>query len=173
LKSFPRSGSFPLVLACISFTATPSIPASAQNITQGAVHALSDWHSVEGLPAQTRIRIASSNESTICYLDSVTDDHITCSSSPSRKGTLHEFGREEVKQIKLTNRSRSTAVGAALGAGVGVAIGAAVGNAVGGASGAKPAGVGAAGGAAVGVLVGALFGHATDMFAGTVVYRRP
>lgn len=120
-----------ICLAAVLLTATFSLSASAQNLTPSRVHALSnDWRSVQALPAQTRIRITGDRKKTICFVDSVTEDHLTCSDSRAQDSAHYEFSREETKEIKVTNRSRSTASGALLGAGIGAGAGALIGAAV-------------------------------------------
>lgn len=158
-----------------------SLPASAQNLAPSSVHALSnDWRSVQALPAQTRIRITGDRKKKICFVDSVTEDHLTCSPTLAQSSAHYEYSREEVKEIKLTNRSRSTASGALLGAGIGAGTGALIGLAAnsgnkGGlcCSNGQAAGLVASIGGAAGALAGAAVGHGTDIFAGPVVYRRP
>jgi hypothetical protein len=129
------------------------------------------WVAVRALPAQTRIRITpKTGDSVTCFVDSVTDDRLSCSSSPSQTGAHSVFARDEVRDVRLTSGGH-TAVYAVFGAlGFG-GVGAGIGLAIGGATSAKPALVGAAGGVAVGALIGAAFGHAFGKTKGSLVYR--
>lgn len=179
MKPLLRHHSSLLILSVILFfSITLSPSTSAQNLTRSGAHALDDWHSVQSLAAQTRIRLTTDKKKTACFIDSVTDDHLTCSSSSAQGSTETEYSKSEIKEIKLTNRSHSTVAGTFLGLGVGAGVGAAVGVMIN--SGiayhtthAKAAGAGAAVGATAGVIAGAALGYAKDWFAGPVVYRRP
>jgi hypothetical protein len=169
----------PLIFWGTLVSATLPVPASGQNLTQPAAHAPNDWHRVQALPALTRIRLISDKKKSTCFIDSVTDDHLVCSSSSSKGSTQTEYSKEEIKQIQLRHgsRSHSTAAGAALGLGIGAGVGALFGIALNGAvhtTTAKAAGAGAAVGATAGVIAGAAIGSASDWGAGsTVVYQRP
>lgn len=181
MKSSLRCNIFPLVFCGILFVVTPSVSASAQTLTQGSVHALGDWHSVQALSAQTRVRITRGRKKTTCFIDSVSDDRLTCSSSSSMGSTQAEYAKEEIKEIKLTNRTRSAVGGAALGAGIGAGVGAAIGAVVNSVdqssylhvSSGKATGVGAVIGVLSGAIAGAALGHSKDWFAGPVIYRHP
>jgi hypothetical protein len=172
---------YPLFFWGTLLSATIPVPASAQNLTQPAAHAPNDWHSVQALPALTRIRLITDKKKTTCFIDSVTDDHLICSSSSSKGSTQAEYPKAEIKQIQIPHRSRShsTAVGAAVGLGTGAGLGALFGIAINSevayhTTTAKAAGAGAAVGATAGVIAGAALGSATDWAGGsTVVYRRP
>lgn len=182
LKSFLRYSTFPLILCGILSTAALFTSASAQNITKAAAKSLSDWHAVQALPAQTRIRIIAGKKKTACFVDSVADDHLTCSSSSSKSSTQAEYAKEEIKEIKLTNKSRSTLGGAALIGGASAGAGALIAVAINGSNNSQfniccrnseAAAVGAGVAGAAGAITGAALGYAKDWFASPVIYRRP
>ena len=170
-----------LLLAKLLFAATClffTLPSFGQDGPQGGVRPLTtDWRRVQAIPSQSRIRVVGDKNKVICFVDAVTDDHLTCSRSRGHNAPI-EFRREEVKQIKLTHRARSGAEGVAVGFAVGAAAGAAVFLGVNGSSGihtrsAKAAGAGAVvGGVALGIVGGAV-GYGLEMFEGTVIYQRP
>lgn len=132
-----------------------------------------DWHSVQALPAQTRVRIVSDTKIQTCFLDSVSNDRIACSSKPSHSGSHYEFAREQVKNIRLTGHFSTAAaiVTAAAFTGAGAAIGATQDKGI--SNSAKPIAVGAAGGLGVGVVVGLIVGHTYGETRGSIVYSRP
>lgn len=132
-----------------------------------------DWHSVQALPAQTLVRISTSGGAESCYVDSVSEDRIACSSLPSHAGTHHEFTRDQVTMIRLTGHFNGAA--AALTAAGFTAIGAGIGatQGKGYSTVAKPVGIGVAGGLGVGVVVGYFVGHTFGRSHGSIVYRRP
>ena len=140
----------------------------------------SDWHHVQVLPTNTKVRITSDTKTVECAIDSVDDQQLTCSRSHMAGAAHYVFPRAEVKKIKLSAKGRSTAGGAAIGiavgAGAGAGIGAAVNSGTSGSylhvSGGKSAAVGAALGGIILGGVGAAVGHSTDLFAGPVVYSR-
>ncbi len=180
MKPFLRCSRFLLVFCGILSAATLPISASAQNITKGAAQSVTDWHSVQALPAQTRIRIIADKKKKTCYIDSATEDHLTCSSSSSNKSTQVEYTKEEIKEIKLTNKTRSTLGGAAIVGGVGAGVGALIGVAIHSGSNnsiccrtSVVAGVTAGVIGVAGAITGAALGYANDWFAGPVIYRRP
>ena len=169
---------------CLFFT----LPSFGQDGPQGGVRPLTtDWRRVQAIPSQSRIRVVGDKNKVICFVDAVTDDHLTCSRSRGHSAPI-EFRREEVKQIKLTHRARSGAEGAAVGFALGAAAGAAVFmgvndswsrsgdgflSGIGSTTSAKAAGAGAVvGGVAVGIVGGAV-GYGLEMFEGTVIYQRP
>lgn len=150
----------------IALCAAFSYTASAQKAP------LSDWHNIQALPSQTRIRVATDDGAThTCFLDSVSDDRVACFSSPSHEGSHYEFTRGQVKTIRLNGHSsaKAAAITAVAFTGAGAGIGAATDP--GGA--AKPILVGAAGGLGVGVVAGILVGRAFGGSHGSIVYQRP
>lgn len=132
-----------------------------------------DWSSVQALPAQTRLRIVTDTNIQTCFLDSVSNDRIACSSKPTHSGSHYEFAREKVKNIRLSGHFSSTAaiVTAASFTGAGAAIGATQDKGI--TNSAKPVAVGAAGGLGVGVVVGLIVGHTYGGTRGSIVYNRP
>lgn len=178
MKSSLRLSTCSLVFLGIGLFTTPS-SALSQALTKTAVQAPTDWHSVQSLPAQTRIRVLSNSKKTTCFIDSVTDDRLTC--ALQKTSTQKEFRKDEIREVQLLHRSRShsTTAGALLGLGVGAGVGALIGVAINSGisyhtTSAKAAGAGAAVGATAGVIAGAALGSAKDWFAGnTVIYRHP
>ncbi len=181
MKPLPRHNSSLLILSVIFFSITLSPSTSAQTLTPSGAHALNDWRSVQSLPARTRIRLATDKKKTACFIDSVTEDHLVCSSSSSKAGKQTSYAKEEIKEIKLTNRTRSTLAGIGIGGGIGA--GALVAVAINSHDNNGPysicctnsdaALVGGAVIGAAGAITGAALGYAKDWFAGPVVYRRP
>lgn len=133
----------------------------------------SDWHSVEALPSQTLVRITASGNTATCFIDSVSDDRIACSSQSSHSGTHNEFARDQVTTVRLTGHFSGGAavITAAAFTAAGAGIGAT--QTKGFSTPAKPIGVGAAGGLGVGVIAGALVARAAGKSHGTIIYRRP
>ena len=133
----------------------------------------SDWHSVQALPSQTLVRITAGGNTATCFIESVSDDRIACSTRPSHSGSHHEFTRDKVTAIRLTGHFSPgaaviTAAGfTAAGAGIGAT------QTRGYSTSAKPIGVGAAGGLGVGVVVGYFVGHSFGSSHGAIIYRRP
>ena len=159
---------------CLFFT----LPSFSQEGPQGGVRPLTtNWRRVQAIPSQSRIRVVGDKNKVICFVDAVTDNHLTCSRSRGHSAPI-EFRREEVKQIELTHRARSGAEGVAVGFALGAAAGAAVFLGVNGnmefrTRSAKAAGAGAVvGGVALGIVGGAV-GYGLDIFAGQVIYQRP
>lgn len=165
---------------------TPSSSASGQALTKTAVQPSADWHTVQSLAAETRVRIfvTSNNKKkkTTCLIDSVTDDHLAC--SLKQGGSQVSFTKEQVTEVQLLHSSRSASVGggAAMFAGIGAASGALIGLAINAgdkgdilhqSSPAKPVGIGAGLGAGIGAITGAIMGSSKNWFASsTVVYQR-
>jgi hypothetical protein len=77
----------------------------------------SNWQHVQALPAGTSIHVNTKTGKQLCNLKSATDDTLTCT-----HGKDLVFQRSEIKSIKLTKHSRSSATGAAIGGGAGIAI---------------------------------------------------
>ena len=153
------------------------LPLFAQGGQQvGARPLTNDWNRVQALPLQSRIRVVSDQNKATCFVDAVTADHLTCSRSRGHQDTQMGYSREQVKQIKLTHRARSSAAGAAIGVAVGAGVGAAVflglNENIHTAS-TRAAGAGAAVGSVALGLVGGALGYGLDIFAGPVIYQRP
>lgn len=182
MKPLLRHNSSLLILSVIFFSITLSPSTSAQTLTRSGAPALNDWHSVQSLTARTRIRLTTGKKKTACFIDSVTEDHLICSLSSSKAGSQTSYAKEEIKEIKLTNRSRSTVIGTAVGGGIGAGVGALVAVAINSSEKnqnsicCRNSDAALAGGAvigAAGAITGAALGYAKDWFAGPIVYRRP
>jgi hypothetical protein len=122
---------------------------------------------------QTLVRITAAGNTESCFLESVSDDRITCSSLPSHSGTHHEFARDQVTTVRLSGDFSAgaavitAAAFTAAGAGIGATQTKGISNS------AKPIGVGAAGGLGIGAALGVLVGRAFGKSHGSIVYRRP
>lgn len=152
-----------------------SLVVHAQNATPDG------WQRVQALSPTSSIRIASDTKSASCFVVTVNNSELTCSRSKNATGHPLVFPRSEVKNIKFSRKGHSATVGLLIGLGAGAGIGAGVGVAVNAgdkgsylhnSSGAKPAAVGAVLGAVILGGAGAAIGHATDLFAGPLIYRR-
>lgn len=151
------------VVLCAACAAT----SCAQGVPAGG------WQSVQALPSQTRVRIAADAETQTCFVDSVTEERIACSSGPSHAGAHHEFAREQVKSVRLTGHFNPMAavVTAAAFTAVGAGMGATQTRGL--SSSGKAIGVGALSGFSTGVVVGWIVGRSTGGLHGALVYRRP
>ncbi len=132
-----------------------------------------EWHSVQALPAQTLVRITASGRTESCFIESVSDDRIACSSLPSHSGTHHEFSRDQVTTVRLTGHFSAGAavLTAAAFTAAGAGIGATQGKGI--TTTAKPIGVGAVAGLGVGAVTGVIVGRAFGKSHGSIIYRRP
>lgn len=188
MKLSPRLHIFFLIFLGSGLLVTPCSSASAQAVTKTVVQPSGDWHAVQSLSAETRVRvfvISSNNKKkkTTCLVDSVTEDHLAC--SLKQGGSQVSFTKEQVTEVQLLHSSRGASIGggAAVFAGIGAASGALIGLAVNSSdkgnilhesSSAKPVGIGAGLGAGIGAISGALIGSSKNWFASsTVVYQRP
>lgn len=176
MKLSLRFNIFFLIFFGIILSATSSTSATAQNLAKTEAQPPTGWHAVQSLPAETRIRLTTSKKKTTCYINSATEDNLVCSSSSSKAAKQTSYPKDEVTEIKLTNRSRSTLAGAAILAGAGAGIGALIGKATTSKDDWFPGlatGVGAAIGGISGAIAGGTLGYAKDWFAGPVIYHRP
>jgi hypothetical protein len=135
-----------------------------------------DWSRVQQLPTNAKIHITADTRKLTCRLTTVTPGQITCAND---KGQA-TFPRTEIKSIKLANRGRSTAVGAAIGIGIGAGVGAGIGAATNSGDtgsllhvgGGKASAVGAGLGAIILGITGAIVGSTHDTLAGSTIYKR-
>ena len=139
----------------------PALGASAQQPTQPAAAAGSNWQHVQALPIGASINVEAKTRSTNCYLKHV--DTLTCT-----HGKDVVFQRVDILTVKIPRRGRSALIGMAIGAGAGAVLGAATGR-----NGSfVPRGLGAVILAVPGAPIGAAVGALTD-FARSTVYKAP
>lgn len=128
-----------------------------------------NWLRVQQLPLHTKIRVNADRKGRVCFLDSVDDEHLSCSTGGAAKTPSYTYSRSEIKSIQLTHYVRSTLLGTAIGASAGAVIGFA---SYEDSTGNTNRGAAAGGGALLFGLIGAVTGAVTDFTRGPTVYRR-
>jgi hypothetical protein len=129
----------------------------------------SNWARVQALPIGTSMHVSTAFHTSLCNLQAVDVDTLTCTGKFGSKPTVLQ--RANITVIKLTRRAASTAVGAGIGAGAGALIGMGISGSLGGFETRKVKAAGA--GAAVFIIPGIVVGYFSDMARGPVVYRTP
>ena len=149
------------MLLCL--VVAPALGAAAQQPTQPAPAAGSNWQHVQALPVGASIQVQARKSHASCNLKSVDADTLTCT---HRKDIV--FQRTDILTIKIPRRSRSMLVGLDIGAGAGAVVGAATGR-----NGTfVPRGLGAIILAVPGAPIGLAVGGLTD-FTKSTVYKAP